>query len=92
LLSLAQDDGAGLLQQKHSAVDELAATLKRNSDVGTLVGLAAQATARGVLIADHKNLDAIVVLEVMQPVGERRVAGRAQYPGDGDHVFDSGLT
>ena len=33
-----------------------------------------------VLLADHQGLDAIVMLEVMQPVGKTRVAGRAHYP------------
>src|SRR6476469_10130695 len=86
LLRFPQYDGAGVFQKQHSAVDQLSATLKGNGDIGSLVGLAAQPPARGVLLADHKNLDAIVVPEVMQPAGKTRVAGRAHYPGDGDHV------
>src|SRR4029079_2993989 len=88
LLRFPQHDGAGVLEQKHRAVNELIAALKGNGDIGALVGLAAKTPTRTVLLANHQRLAAIVVLEIMQPAGKPRVAGRAHYPGDGNHASD----
>ena len=86
LLRHPQHHGPRLIEQEHGAVGELIAAVKRDGNVGALVGLAAKAAAQGVVAIDDEELDPILVLEMMQPVGDGRFARGPQDLGHGDHL------
>ena len=69
----AYNDGAVMLQQQYGAVCQTVAARQHNRAIGAAVGRDMQAPTRRVLAGEQDVFHLAIMLEVMQPFGERRI-------------------